>query len=113
MNACAHVAAPGRRRHADAPPRQQGRVVNPKFSGPKGPPFAAGQLCHATGAGLVPWRQPGGWGMKFLTAFTAPFRPEPDVTGAADRPVLSSAAARETLTSLTAIKSALAKRDLC
>ena len=32
----------------------------------------------AIGARLVTWRQPGGWGMKSLTASTAPFRPEPD-----------------------------------
>jgi hypothetical protein len=44
----------------------------------RAPLFAAGQLCHATGSRLVPWRQPGGWGMKSLTASTAPFRPEPD-----------------------------------
>ena len=38
---------------------------------------------------------------------------ESTVTGAADLSVLSSAAARDTRTSLTAIESALAKRDLC
>ncbi len=38
-----------------------------------------GSSCHAaTGARLVTWRQPGGWGMKSLIASTAPFRPEPD-----------------------------------
>ncbi len=50
------------------------------------PLFAAGQLCHATGARLVPWRQPGGWGMKSLTASTAPLRPEPDVLASAAAP---------------------------
>jgi hypothetical protein len=52
-----------------------------KSSGPKGHTFLLlGSSCHAaTGVRLVPWRQPGGWGMRSLIASTAPFRPEPDV----------------------------------
>ena len=46
-----------------------------------------GSSCHAaTGARLVPWRQPGGWGMKSLIASTAPFRPEPDLLASAAAP---------------------------
>jgi hypothetical protein len=80
MCACRRAATPMLRRdHGVASSIQN-------FPGPKGPPFAAGQLCHATGARLVPWRQPGGWGRKSLIASTAPFRPESDVLASAAAP---------------------------
>jgi hypothetical protein len=77
VNACALVAAPPRRCSA-ATKGSRRRPKSPQAR--RAPPFAAGQLCHATGARLVPWRQPGGWEMKSLTASTAPFRPEPDAS---------------------------------
>jgi hypothetical protein len=76
VHACALVAAPSRRCSA-ATTGSRRRSKSPQAR--RAPLFADGQLCHATGARLVPWRQPGGWGMKSLIASTAPFRPEPDL----------------------------------
>jgi hypothetical protein len=83
VNACALVAAPPRQcSAATTGSRRRSKIIRPE-----GPLFfAAGQLCHATGARLVPWRQPGGWGIKSLIASTAPSRPEPDAGVVRRRP---------------------------
>ena len=63
-------------------PRRDSEIASSiqKSSGPRGHTFLLlGSSRHAAiGARLVTWRQPGGWGMKSLTASTAPLRPEPD-----------------------------------
>ncbi len=48
------------------------------FQARRAPSFAVGSCATPQAPGFVPWWQPGGWGMKSLTASTAPFRPEPD-----------------------------------
>ncbi len=74
------------RRDLDATLRSRRRSKSPQARGAT-PFLLLGSSRHAAiGARLVTWRQPGGRGMKSLTASTAPFRPEPDVLASAAAP---------------------------
>ena len=62
------------------------RLRSKMSQGRNGP--AAGQGCHAaTGARIVPWRQPGDWLINLPIASTALFRSEPDLWAGARSPL--------------------------